>query len=136
MPSPISCTKIALTIVLVIVLVCAATFLQAVLAGLALPLFGDGGGTSAAFVVSDLLTRLVFVMVAAWVGTAPARTAATAVATTSAVVLGVITVLLMFISREPSAWYNYLGLFVVVGGTLLGSMFWRTKGTPNARATT
>jgi hypothetical protein len=136
MPSSISRTKIALATVLVVVLVSAATFVQAVLAGLALPLFGDGGGTSAAFVASDLLSRLVLVVVLAWVGTAPARSAAPAVAVISASVLGLVGVLLMALSREPSSWYNYLGLLVLVGGTLVGSMLWRRKGVANARAAT
>jgi hypothetical protein len=136
MSQPISRFKIALAVVLVVVLVSAATFVQAILAGLALPFFGDSAGTSSAFAASDLLSRLVVVVVAAWGGTALARSAASSIAVVSASILGVAGIMLMVASREPSTWYNYLGLLVLVGGTLLGGMLWRRKGAAGARAAT
>ena len=136
MSRPTSLPKIASATVLVLVLVGAATFLQAVLAGLALPAFGERGGSSTAFVVSDLLSRFVLVAVAAWAGTAMARSSANVVALASACILGVVGILLMVRSGEPSTWYNYLGLLVLVGGSLFGGMVWSRKGAESARAAT
>ena len=125
-----------MTIVVVLVLVSVATFIQAVLAGVALPFFGERGGSSIAFVAFDLLSRFLFVALAAWSGTGLARGAAPRVGLASASILGIVGVVLMFGSREPSTWYNYLGLLVLVGGTLLGSMVWSRTGAGSARAAT
>ena len=125
-PHASSSLRVAISLALVIVLVTIANFVQAVIASLVFTAFGGAStAPSDGLLAFDLGTRLVLFAVASLVGTAIARDRSLWVGTLAATVLGAVAVALMAASKEPSTWYNYASLAILVVGTLVGAAFWR-----------
>lgn len=120
-----SVPRTALAVLVVTVLVTAATSSHAVFAGLSLWFLPEGAASSAYFVAMYLLSRLVVVTLAAWIGAALARGSVKIVAAAATAVLGLFDMALLANSQQPATWFNYGGLVVLVGGTLFGVLLRR-----------
>lgn len=119
MPSNASNLRVAVTVLLVMFLVLAVCFLQAVLMGVVLRLGTFESGSSLGFVLFDLVSRFILIVIAARIGALLAKGRAKAVAYTSAALTLMFTVFLMSVATTNGNQYNYVSLIIVVLGTFL-----------------
>ena len=123
MPSNASNLRVAATVLLVMFLVLAVCFIQAVLMGIVLRqgVFESGG--SPGFMLFDLVSRFILIVMAARIGSLLAKGRAKAVAYASATLTLIFTVFLMSVAATQGSQYNYASLIIVVLGTFLGAMW-------------